>query len=202
MNNIEPESLREMVRTAQEHWEAGREVACLEISQVLVKARPKVSRYWYMYGEGLRYVGQHVEARRALRRALRLSADMPKAVTQIAIALAASYEVDGKFGKAEAFYALALEAQPRAPGWFWILRGANYAAWGKFEAAERCHRRATRMKSADRDEAYCNLGYVLRAQRKYSEARKAFQRALKWNPDDSAAKRGLASLDGVDSAAV
>jgi len=152
-----------------------------------------------MYGEGLRFVGRQTEERVALGRALRLAQSNPKAVAQISLALAAFYEADHNYAKVEALYRRITEVQRRMPGWFWLLRGANFARWGKFSETEKYHRRATRMKSADREEAYLNIGYVLRAQFKYKQAKKAFQKALEIDPNYSEAKRAISSLQGVEA---
>jgi tetratricopeptide (TPR) repeat protein len=59
------------------------------------------------------------------------------------------------------------------------------------------HRRATRCKEGCIDEAFLNLGFVLRALERYSEARKCFQRALEIDPKYKEAKEALADIEGV-----
>src|SRR5262249_5106813 len=79
--------------------------------------------------------------------------------------LAMLYDDWGNHELAEEYWEKACAANG-APGWAWIMRGANLAALGKFEEAEACHRKATTLDDCDQDEAYLNLGYVIRAQRR------------------------------------
>ena len=82
-------------------------------------------------------------------------------------------------------------------GWLWIFRGANLARWGKLKAAHRCYRTALTLECA-RDEAYLNLGYIYRAEGRYGEAIRCFQRALAIDPEYQLAQSALLSLEGFD----
>lgn len=101
---------------------------------------------------------------------------------------------------AERWFALASRDEATADlGWFWIFRGANLALAEAFEEAEQCHRRASQLPG-DPDEAFLNLGYVLRAQRKYADAEAAFEQALDLTPDYPEAEKALAGLRQLPSA--
>ena len=116
--------------------------------------------------------------------------------------LAMMYGDRGDYKKAEALYAKACRSRDgRNLGWLWMLRGANLANTRRsFKRFERCFRAAMTMSDVDIDEAYWNLGYVLRAQGQYMEAREAFEEVLRLEPKDRDAKKGLRSLKGIEEA--
>jgi len=110
------------------------------------------------------------------------------------------YRNQGEQEEAEAWFVRAAESElGREWGWVWFMRGANLASLEKFQLAEQCHRHAT-THDDDRHEAYLNLGYVLRAQRKYTEAAEAFQSALAIKADYKEAEEGLNSMTNVQEA--
>lgn len=107
----------------------------------------------------------------------------------------------GQHDRAEAEFAQSVsDPEAHASTWFWIIRGANFARATQLDAAERCHRTGTTMTDGDLDEAWLNLGLVLRAQGRYPDAIDAFRRALELTPDYEEAIDGLRSLDGIDEA--
>ncbi|MBK6691851.1 MAG: tetratricopeptide repeat protein [Myxococcales bacterium] len=75
----------------------------------------------------------------------------------------------------------------------WIMMGCAYALAGRFTEAAACHQRAT-VCDGDPDEAFLNLGYVLRAEARFEEAREAFARALLLTPDYPEARSALADV--------
>ena len=76
---------------------------------------------------------------------------------------------------------------------YWILLGACLARQGKLEAAMEMHRRATTL-AGDPDEAFLNLGLLLRAAGRFEEAADALQRALDLCSDDLTAADALADV--------
>ena len=64
-----------------------------------------------------------------------------------------------------------------------IFLGALLAKKGDFAGAETSHRKAIRCSEGRVDEAYLNLGLVLRAQEHYKEALACFERAIEMTPD-------------------
>jgi Flp pilus assembly protein TadD len=86
-------------------------------------------------------------------------------------------------------------------GWLFVLRGANLAKLGYFEEAKACHLQALELTSHP-DEVLLNIGYVLRAQRRYAEAGDAFSQAntmSKGCPEATAAIRSMEGLEEVQS---
>jgi tetratricopeptide (TPR) repeat protein len=148
-----------------------------------------------MYGDALRILGRTSEGIIALKNSLKNAPkkNLPDLYTRLGLA----YRDCGKFLEAEEWFAAAAESDlDEERGWLWIFRGANFARQEKFDEAIECHLYALNL-DCDRDEAYLNLGYVLRAQGKYEEAVDAFHKALSLTPDYPEAKEGLHSLEGI-----
>ena len=88
------------------------------------------------------------------------------------------YEARGDYDKAEAWYRKAVDLNPDHSARHIVL-GALLAKKGDFPGAETCHRSATRCSKGDLvDEAFLNLGLVLRAQDRHQDALVCFERAL------------------------
>ena len=78
-----------------------------------------------------------------------------------------------------------------------IFLGAALAKKGNFTEALRHHRAALKCKKGATDEAYLNIGYILRAQEKFEEAKVCFEKALEI---DSDYKEALKALEDVELA--
>ena len=88
-------------------------------------------------------------------------------------------EAQGWFEKA-----IVLEPNDATPR---IMLGATLAKLGELDAAEAAHRSATLCSAGCIDEAFLNLGLVLRATERYTEALACFNEALEITPQYSAA---------------
>lgn len=97
---------------------------------------------------------------------------------------------------AERCYRRAVDAAP-ADATYHIFLGALLAHAGRSEEAEAVHRRATGCKVGCIDEAFLNLGLVLRPRERYAEARECFQRALALDPKYKEARRKLEDVESV-----
>ena len=75
----------------------------------------------------------------------------------------------GEFWGAAAWYGQAIKSVPDEAGGH-IGLGDILARFGRLQEAEAAHRAATFCSKGRRDEAYLNLGLVLRAQQRYKEA--------------------------------
>src|SRR5262249_8613833 len=96
--------------------------------------------------------------------------------------LAHLYRERGDYANAEKWYRKAIDLDPEDAGKH-IFLGALLAKRGDFSAAEAVHRKATRCSKGLEDEAYLNLGLVLRAQERYQEALACFEKAIELTPD-------------------
>lgn len=79
----------------------------------------------------------------------------------------------------------------------YIFLGSVLARDGKLLEAEAAHRSATQCDDGCIDEAYLNLGLILRARGRYAEARQFFERALELDPEYQAAQDGIDDIDNA-----
>ena len=193
------EVLVELRSEAKAASQEGREAAVIELLTPYLQWDADDGYAWYMLGDALRIVGRFAEAERALLKALELAPDAgrPYALSRCAML----YKEVGRYSDAERYFSeLAENTEWSRFGWFWILRGANLASLGDFQQASEYHRKATTLEDVDADEAWLNLGLVLRAQGKYPEAMNAIRKSIEIDPTSAAAKEALQSMDGVDNA--
>lgn len=198
MPDSQDDWLSELMTQAKMAHEQGREPLVAELLGRYLERRPDDPDAWFLFGDSLRVMGLTDEAEHALLKAVELS-DGPDWVLQLT--LAHLYKDAGNFAEAERWFELAAEDESAcSQAWFWILRGSNLASQGQFQQAEHCFREAVALDDDNRDEALLNLGYVLRAQGRYLEARQQFQQALEINPDYAPAEKALQSLIGIEKA--
>lgn len=177
--------------------EGERYAAVAELLAPYLLHRPQHGWAWQRYGDALGNLGLWTEAERALTRAIELI-DSPFGPH---VRLARLYRSMGDHEAAERHNRIATSMPEAAKhGWVWIVRGANLARLNRLEEALACHRRALTMGNADHDEAYHNIGLILRAQGKYAESIDALRCALAITPDYDEARDALASLEGIDEA--
>jgi len=152
----------------------------------------------YAYGEILRLVGDQSESYKCLQHSLALAPTEYHGM--INIRLAQIEHRLGQFRKAELHYEFACKCEEESrESWLWVLRGGNLAVAGSFELAESYHRHAIALDDTN-DEAHLNLGYVLRALRRYEEAAESFRRVLSLDPNNPDALTGLKTLEGASDA--
>ncbi|UCG49781.1 MAG: tetratricopeptide repeat protein [Phycisphaerales bacterium] len=95
----------------------------------------------------------------------------------------------GEFREAEKCFRRSLESRADDADGYLSL-GAILAGQGKLEEAKLWHQQAIRCSKGCVDEAYLNLGYVLRAQEQFEDALECFEKALEIDPNYEAAKVG------------
>ena len=94
------------------------------------------------------------------------------------------------------WFVKAIELRPDdADGY--IGAGAILARQGRLEEAEQYHRKATVCSQGCIDEAFLNLGFVLRAQERFAEAQKCFEKALELDAGYDEAKIELNDVRAV-----
>jgi Tfp pilus assembly protein PilF len=80
-----------------------------------------------------------------------------------------------------------------------IYLGACLARQGRFVEAKRHHRQAIRLATDPKydaaDEAYFNLGLILRAERKYTEASAMFRKAIRLDRKYQIAREALRDVE-------
>jgi tetratricopeptide (TPR) repeat protein len=149
---------------------------------------PDCGPAWKILGSALIDLARHADAETALKRALSLC---PPDKFWIPLSeMGHLYKARGEYKTAAAWYRQAIEAVPdEASGYIYL--GGVLAKSGLLKEAEAAHRAAVRCEQGCRDEAYLNLGLVLRAQERYEEAAKCFELALGLDSKYTAARRAL-----------
>ncbi len=69
------------------------------------------------------------------------------------------------------------------------------ARQGKFSEAKIFHSKAVKVDRSKADEAYYNLGLILRAEDKYNEARISFENAIEIDANYKKAKKALKDIN-------
>lgn len=173
-----------------------RDMVCctVELARRYLAAHPKHGAVWLYYADSLYAMARYTESLAALRRAIRLCPS--KKLHLVYSRFGHLHRERGAFRVAERWYRRAVEASP-SDATYRIFLGALLARAGRLQEAEVVHRRATRCKEGCIDEAFLNLGLVLRALERYSEARKCFQRALELDPKYKHARKELTDVEHV-----
>jgi tetratricopeptide (TPR) repeat protein len=153
-----------------------------------LKEFPEGGPAWKILGSALIDLARYPEAELAIKKALSLC---PPEKLWIPLAeMGHLCKSRGDYNSAAAWYRQAIEAVPReASGHIYL--GGVLAKSGRLNEAEAAHRAATGCIEGCRDEAFLNLGLVLRAQERYEEAAACFERALELDPKYDAAKKAL-----------
>jgi len=150
----------------------------LELASRYTRKYPDNVAGWVALADVLARFALYEEASQALRRAHRL---MPlQERSKIYIQWGHFYNKKCDLKQAERWYRRALRSRPTTETL--IFLGAILAKQGRFLAAKRCHCAAIRLATDPPDEAYYNLGLILRAERKYHQALECFERAIKIHP--------------------
>jgi tetratricopeptide (TPR) repeat protein len=149
---------------------------------------------WVWLAISLSRVARYPEALSALRRAARLCP--PKKLHLVQNQFGHLYQQKGCFRRAEAWFRRAITSRPSDAGAY-IYLGALLALEGRLPEAEAVHSQATRCKDGCLDEAFFNLGLVLRAQERYAEARTCFRKALELDPKYKPARKELSDVERV-----
>lgn len=153
-----------------------------------LKEFPEGGPIWKILGSALIDLARYSEAELAIKKALSLC---PPEKLWIPLAeMGHLCKAQGDYKSAAGWYQQAIEAVPREASGHSYL-GGLLAKSGRLMEAEAAHRAATRCIEGCRDEAFLNLGLVLRAQERYEEAAECFERALELDPKYDAAKRAL-----------
>jgi tetratricopeptide (TPR) repeat protein len=190
-------TLDELYRLAEEKYkQVGFEAHVFELLTPYVLRRPDHSRAWFIYGRALLILSRRREAEQALLKALE---DVPNdRAHSVYLGLATLYDSGGSHAAAEEYYRRAVTTSKGSRiGWLWILRGCNLAVSESFDEAIQVFLTALELPDTHQDEAYLNLGYNYRVQRRYQLAANAFQSALDLTPTYDEAREALNGLAGI-----
>lgn len=147
---------------------------------------------WYSLGIALQHVSRFAEAEQALRKALDVC--LPEDRGAVMAQLGRMFDDAGARDEAIDWYTRAIEHSPDDASYH-IFLGGLLARLGRLAEAEAVHRRGTQCAEGYVDEAYLNLGYVLRAQERFAEAAACFREAIRIDPGYRHARRALRDVE-------
>ncbi len=160
------------------------------VSCQLYYAKGYTSKYandiygWIVYADALATLARYKEARAALQKAKLVC---PKDKLHILYhQIGHLYKKKGDYPRSEKWYKRAVKEVASTE--YLIFIGACLARQSKFVEAKKYYRKAIKVASDIPDEAYYNLGLILRAEEKYEEALECFEKAIELDPEYTLAK--------------
>ncbi|MGO9601510.1 MAG: tetratricopeptide repeat protein [Isosphaeraceae bacterium] len=157
-------------------------------AEAFLRDHPDCGPAWKILGSALLDLARHDAAQAALKRALALC---PSEKLWIPLSeMGHLHRARGQLKAAAAWYRQAIDAAPQEASPH-IYLGGVLARSGQLSEAEASQRAAIRCTLDCREEAYLNLGLVLRAQGRYEEAATCFEQALALSPKYAAARKAL-----------
>jgi tetratricopeptide (TPR) repeat protein len=186
-----PDRLRRLRDRVRELEDDARPASALLAVRKILRHDPNDANALVLQGRLLASLARHGEAEESLSRALVLfAADSAYAVHR---ELGHLYESWGRLELALAEFEKVVALRPEhASGHIYV--GAVLARLGRFDEAIASHTRATRCSEGHVDEAYFNLGLVLRALERFADAKNAFERALELDPMYVEARAALSDV--------
>jgi tetratricopeptide (TPR) repeat protein len=184
------------VKRIQQAYDSGSLALTVVLARHLLNSDPANLPVLVHLGMALADLGNHVEARQVLERYSALTGGPSPAVLR---QFGRLLDAEGRHTEAEEWFTKAIHAAP-SDAQNHIFLGGMLARLGQLERAAECHRRATACQSGPIDEAWLNLGLVLRGLGQYANARDAFDQALALSPDYAEARR--ARVDVTQALAV
>jgi tetratricopeptide (TPR) repeat protein len=172
----------------------GHPALAVELGKLYLARYPDDAWALIYFGMALQSLARYGDARAAYDRALALlpAEDHHRIYRQFGLVAQDQADIEG----AEHWYRRAIQALP-TDATPYIFLGAMLAKNGRLDEAEACHREATGCSEGCIDEAYLNLGYVLRAKGQYLDALECFREALSRDPLDRDAQEALEDVDQV-----
>jgi len=168
-------------------WNDGHGASHFEVAAQYTAKYPDNVWGWVALADILVHLGHYKAARRALSRADKLAPGDLRG--HICVQWGHLFNESGDLRTAEKWYRRAVQYEANTSRL--VFLGGVLAQQGRFAEAKRCHRRAARLATNLPDEAYYNLGLILRAERRYSEALIYFKKAIKIDPKYTFAKEGV-----------
>lgn len=204
---IEPEPARE----PEEPWPSWRDVRDAEdqrhyatavfLCREYLKREPKCGGAWRTFGSLLWQLARYEEARAALEESIRhplmISGFPELRWTYPLYQMGHLYRAWGRYDTAAEWYRRGIELEPDFAGGY-IFLGAVLAKSGDLKGAEEQHRKAIGCERGRLDEAYLNLGLVLRAQERFSEAAECLRKSLELDTDGDEDGGTRAALEDVE----
>jgi tetratricopeptide (TPR) repeat protein len=172
----------------------GHPALAVELGKLYLTTYPEDPWALIYFGMALQSLARYAEAHAAYERAMSLlpAEEHERIYRQLGLLAQDQADIQG----AEGWYRRAIQALP-TDATAYIYLGAMLAKNGRLDEAEACHRQATECLEGCIDEAYLNLGYVLRAKGQYLDALECFREALSRDPLDTDVQEALEDLEQV-----
>ena len=172
-------------------WDRDEPAYTLRLARDFLTKWPDHPVAWIILGNTLTSLGRYPEARQALSKSIRYCP--PERRAYAFIQMGHVFHEKGAYRIAERWYRKAVSCDKDTINF--VFLGGCLAKQGRFAEAKRCHRQAINIASDPTDEAYYNLGLILRAEEKHDEALAAFKEALKIDPKYREAKIAIRDLE-------
>lgn len=166
---------------------------CVLLAQRWLEDHPDDLCVMHIYAEMLYKLTRYDEAIRVYTDAIETFEDQRWGIYN---QLGHLYRYCGDFPKSEYWYRKATKEDPNEASSF-IFLGSIQARQGNLKAAEGSHRKATECPEGCIDEAYQNLGLVLRGQGRFADAADCFRKALEIDPEYDDATHALEDVTQV-----
>ncbi|WP_165071445.1 tetratricopeptide repeat protein [Paludisphaera rhizosphaerae] len=147
---------------------------------------------WLVVGDALVSLARYEEAEQALAKAIEHWKPEKRRIP--IMHMGHLFHEAGDHEQAAEWYRRAIEADPDDAGGY-IYLGGMLAKQGRLYDAEEATRKAVTCTRGCIDEAYLNLGQILRARDRLAEAAECFREALRRDPDYREAHRALRDVE-------
>jgi len=179
------EQLRKELRDA---FNADRPAATIVLARKVLEDNAEDALTLTRLGYALSELANYEEAETVLKHALENTSESKRYI--VLAKMGHLFRFQGDYETAAEWYRKTMSSNSNDTTGY-IFLGAALARQGKLDEAETIHRAATECKDGCIDEAYHNLGLVLRGQGRLEESRVCFVKALEIDPDYEAAQDAL-----------
>lgn len=186
--DLEPGSASTMVRLSMAEQELGNGEEAVRLSREAVATGRLTGKQYLLAGQGLQRAGLMDEALAAFEESNRLAPNDPEVPLWLGAALLAK----GRAAEAVAYFEAATQQAPEGPRGHMML-GLALLQSGRPKVAVRPLRVAAYLSPRD-PRVYVALGDALAAAGRREEAAQSYREALRRDPKNQAARRGLAGL--------
>ncbi|MGD1979118.1 MAG: tetratricopeptide repeat protein [Akkermansiaceae bacterium] len=170
--------------------------ACVLYEEILTNDEEEDLASTLLYAHDLIDLGNYGQALATLQRIEDLVPE--SGLASFYWARGTAFEETGDLAQAERCYREAAEKDRENRGGYLIQAAGMAFRQGEPAKAEYLVREALKA-DCERDEAYGNLGYYLACQRRFSEARTAFEEVLRIDPENENAREWLMDLEHLVS---
>lgn len=173
------EPLRELRRLLKAEDNGDHVAATVVLARKILEIKPDDASTLCRLGKALTAMANYAEAEEVLNRALHHVDEQHR--NCVYTQLGHLFHFRGSYAVAVEWFKKVVELSPDDASGH-IFLGGSLARQGKLIEAEAVHRRATECSDGCVDEAYLNLGLILRSQGRLMESKESFEKALELDP--------------------